>query len=78
MKVIMKIGIKIRTDFKPHEATPRNNDDNKVNTQPINLNKVTITINGALPTLINSRILEPKEGWPSVSAAASTSVTSPK
>ena len=49
-----------------------------VRIHPMNLNKVTNTMTGTFPTLINSKILEPKETSASVSAAASTSATSPK
>src|SRR5690606_13630464 len=77
IKVMRNTGMRINTDFKPQFANPKKIDDNKVRIQPMNLNNVTITINGILPTLINSRILDPKDTSPSVSAEASTSVTSP-
>ena len=58
----MKTGIKIKTEYNPNLLNPKTIEEIMVITQLINLNKVIITINGTLPTLMNSKHFAQKPG----------------
>ena len=58
----MKIGINTKIEYKPNLLNPKTIEELIVITQLINLNKVIITINGTLPTLMNYMHFAQKPG----------------